>query len=89
METKRFCKPFSADKSSTWEQVAKDIATLLISLERINRQNIESGAITYECQNFSDRIVDTLRSEGWAITFSRKTSSGKTVYHVVPPKNRS
>jgi hypothetical protein len=85
METKRYCKPLSTE----WETAAKNIATLLVSLERINRRTIESGEIVHECQKFSDRVVDTLRSEGWAISYARKEQSGKVFYHITPPKEKS
>ena len=89
MDKKRYCKPYATEKQSTWESVAKDIGTLLMALDRINSNKIESGAIVQECQAMIYRIKDTLMAEGWEILYGVRPESNKPYYIITPPEDRS
>jgi len=103
MGKKRYCKPLVVMKEikrngkafllreerSYWESVAKDIGSLLLSLDRINRHTIESGQITWDCEELKIKITAQLIGEGWEILRGVRPISNKPYYIITPPKDRS
>ena len=80
MRTTKYCMPREAGIGSEAATVGRYIGKLMDALDTISTNRAE-GAIVYDCIELRDKILFTLRAEGWRITVNRHDN-----WQVLPPK---